>query len=61
MAPAPLATRRVCDSTTVTGTVWLMAKTMGGAYDYNITHNYAIDTRPPTPQPSTPSAAPRTR
>lgn len=47
MAPAPLATGRVCDSTTVSGTVWLLAKTMGGAYDYNITHDYAIDTRPP--------------
>lgn len=47
MAPAPLTTGRTCDSTSPSGTVWLMAKTMGGAYDYFLTHNYDIDTRPP--------------
>ncbi len=47
MAPAPAATGRTCGGTTTTGTVWLLAKTMSGTYDYNITHDYTIDMLPP--------------
>ena len=47
MAPVPVNGARTCGGTTTTGTVWLMAKTMGGDYDYFLTKDYNIDMLPP--------------
>jgi hypothetical protein len=47
IAPVPVNGARTCEGTAKSGSVWLLAKTTGGNYDFFRSKSYDIDTQPP--------------